>query len=267
MNELFYSEDEKVVVESFLEKGYHIFDLENLELLVKIKEQIFSWAQEFLNFSDVSIDDFFNNASKFIEIEKLNSLRVHLINNLSKDENIKRTIYLLSKTNLEQIVGNELCMQRAINLSIQLPNDDSSVLPLHTDVWSGNSPYEVVFWLPLVDCFKTKSMYLLPYTDSMEVFSNFNKYKDIDAEELFKAVEDKLVWLDVPFEKGVIFSHSILHGNIVNEEKYARWTFNTRFKSMLSPYGNKGLGESFVPIKVRPATRIGFNYSSPEVWN
>ncbi|MFT6069470.1 MAG: sporadic carbohydrate cluster 2OG-Fe(II) oxygenase [Bacteriovoracaceae bacterium] len=267
MSESFYSEDEKIVIESFLENGYHIFDLENLGLLDEIKEQILGWSKVELGLGDISVDEFFDNTSAYVAPDKLNSLRVHIIDKLSRDEKIKKSIYLLSKKNLEIIVGNELCMQRAINLSIQMPNDDSSVLPLHTDVWSGNSPYEVVFWLPLVNCFKTKSMYLLPYKDSMKVISDFRKYKDLNAEELYLSLKEQLVWLNVPFGKGVIFSHSILHGNRINEEKETRWTFNTRFKSMLSPYGNKGLGESFIPINIRPATRVGFNYSSPDIWD
>ena len=48
---------------------------------------------------------------------------------------------------LDMIVGNELVMQKSINLSIQLPNDDSSLLPIHADVWSGDSPFEVVAWV------------------------------------------------------------------------------------------------------------------------
>ena len=45
-------------------------------------------------------------------------------------------------------------MQMRVNLSIQLPRDKSSLLPVHSDVWSGDSPFETVVWLPLVDCFK-----------------------------------------------------------------------------------------------------------------
>lgn len=267
MDESFYCKDEIKVVESFLEKGYHIFDLENLDLLNNIKKQILDWSRVFLGLNEVSLDDFFDKTSNYVSPEGLNSLRVHIIDKLSKDKQIKKNIYLLSKTNLEFIVGNELCMQRAINLSIQLPKDDSSILPLHTDVWSGNSPYEVVFWLPLVNCFKTKSMYVLPYKQSTKVFLNFERYKNLNSEELYVSLKEQLVWLDVPFGKGVIFSHSILHGNRINEENEARWSFNTRFKAILSPYGNKELGESFIPINIRPATRVGFNYSSPKIWS
>ena len=37
-------------------------------------------------------------------------------------------------------------MQRNINLSIQFPNDKGSLLPVHSDVWSGDSPYEINLW-------------------------------------------------------------------------------------------------------------------------
>ena len=51
-------------------------------------------------------------------------------------------------------------MQRKINLSIQMPEDDSALLPVHSDVWSGCSPFEVVVWTPLVDCKSTQSMFV-----------------------------------------------------------------------------------------------------------
>ena len=53
-------------------------------------------------------------------------------------------------------------MQKNISLSIQMPKDKSSVLPIHSDVWSGVSPFDIVVWIPLVDCYNTKSMYILP---------------------------------------------------------------------------------------------------------
>ena len=34
-------------------------------------------------------------------------------------------------------------MQKSLNLSIQFPKDDSSLLPIHSDVWSGDSPFEI----------------------------------------------------------------------------------------------------------------------------
>ena len=69
--------------------------------------------------------------------------------------------YKIFKEYLEIIVGNELVMQNQLNLSVQMPKDQSSVLPMHADSFNGESPYEVVAWLPLVDCYSNKSMFLL----------------------------------------------------------------------------------------------------------
>ena len=52
-------------------------------------------------------------------------------------------------------------MQNEISLSIQMPRDNHSLLPLHADSWSGNSPFEVVIWIPLVNVYSTKSMFIL----------------------------------------------------------------------------------------------------------
>ena len=40
---------------------------------------------------------------------------------------------------------------------------------------------------------------------------------------------------------------------------------NCRFKSLFSPYGDKKLGEFFVPITTKVATTIGMNYSYPDL--
>ena len=92
----------------------------------------------------------------------LNGLRMHVIGGLNAEPWMRPTYFRLARSTIETIVGNELCMQRRVNLSIQLPADDSSLLATHSDVWSGDSPFEVVVWVPLVDVYRTKSMYLLP---------------------------------------------------------------------------------------------------------
>ena len=65
-------------------------------------------------------------------------------------------------------------------LSIQLPEDNSSILPIHTDVWSGNSPFELVLWIPLVSVKKTKSMFILSPKDNKYYFENLKRFKSSD---------------------------------------------------------------------------------------
>src|SRR5581483_5214546 len=160
---------------------------------------------------------------------------------------------------LHEIVGNELVMQRNINLSIQIPNDDSSLLPVHCDTWSGDSPYEVVLWVPFVDCSGTKSMFFCD--KEMSEKTNIRQYKN--SAELYKAVEPNCTFMDCKYGEALIFTQNIMHGNVVNTTDETRWSLNCRFKGLFSPYADKKLGEFFEPIEIRPATKFGLEYEYP----
>jgi len=259
----FFEPIEEQAIQSFLEHGYFKFPIADQDLLLEIKDRLFAWSLKELGQAERDIDDFFDNVHQDVSPERLNAFRLALIGRLNADVQMRPRLYRLAKQPLHWLVGNELAMQRALNLSVQLPGDDSSLLPLHSDVWSGNSPYEVVFWLPLVDCYATKSMFLLPPAANQAVLDDFHRYADLSTEAFFREIESQLVWLEVPFGHAVVFSHSLIHGNRRNEEAHTRWTLNVRFKSLLSPYGSKELGESFMPISIRPATRIGYAYRKP----
>ena len=103
---------------------------------------------------------------------------------MSNYKDLRKNYYFIAKDILDKIVGNELAMQMRVNLSIQMPNDDSSLLPIHADTWSGDSAYEVVVWIPLVDCYDTKSMYILDPSYINE-FNHVFKDKRVDDMTLF----------------------------------------------------------------------------------
>ncbi len=265
MNNPFFQQEEQKVIDQFLAEGFIVFPLEEMRLIHKIKTTVYQLATDILSQETGEWDYFFDKTHELIAKEDLNDFRVRLIAKLAQDKTLRPAIHAMAKNHLGWIVGNELAMQRNCNLSIQLPQDASSLLPLHSDVWSGNSPYEIVFWFPLVSCQQTKSMFILPKSDSEEIFLHLKEYAQLTAEEFYQAIKNRLIWLNVPFGSGVIFSHSLLHGNRINQESETRWSFNVRFKSALSPYGEKEVGESFLPITIRPATRIGYNYRQPDL--
>ncbi|MCM0018624.1 MAG: hypothetical protein NBV67_01385 [Tagaea sp.] len=59
--------------------------------------------------------------------------------------------FAMGRSRLEPLVGNELAMQNRIDFSIQMPGDKTSLLDIYADVFSGETPYQVVMWTPLVD--------------------------------------------------------------------------------------------------------------------
>lgn len=263
----FFSTEERAFIDGFLAQGYAIIPLEDRRRLDAVRARIHALGTEHLGLKGSkrpSEADFFDHTQRYVTLEGLNGLRLAIINGLNADPDLMPGFFGMARRHIEWAVGNELAMQRTINLAIQLPNDDSSLLPLHSDVWDGNSPYEIVLWLPLVDCYRTKSMYVLPRAQSRRRYAEMRGLKGFDAEKLFQRIKPELVWLDVPYGKAVLFTHCLMHGNRVNEERTTRWTFNIRLKGLLTPYGVKELGESFLPATVRPATRIGFDYLKDE---
>lgn len=249
----------------FLDKGYVILPAENKEGLHAIRDLVAAAAAETLSIlPKKSPEDLLNNVHRYIDAGSLNDLRLNVIQTLRSTPWVRPTYYTLALNALHTLVGNELAMQRGLGLSVQLPDDTSSLLPIHADVWDGDSPFEVVVWVPLVDCFKTKSMYILPISSDRPHQKVMSDHQRGSAEALYESVSGDLEFLEIDFGSVLIFTQTVMHGNRINIEDETRWSLNCRFKSALSPYADKKLGEFFELVTLRPASRIGLDYRLPE---
>ena len=132
----FLEKNEQSLSQEFLNTGYLIRKSENLQSIRLIRKIILQSTKKYLN-TKKNIN--LNNIHKFISIKELNSFRLQIINDLSNNKNLRLNYFNIARKHLYAIAGNELMMQRNINLSIQFPNDKGSLLPVHSDVWSGDS--------------------------------------------------------------------------------------------------------------------------------
>jgi sporadic carbohydrate cluster 2OG-Fe(II) oxygenase len=263
---MFLTEEENSLSKEYLDKGYIIRPVTDIESLEWIKHKIDSLVRELLVISDdIESEALLNNIHNYVPVVELNNFRLNIIQGINTIESFREKYFQIARKYIETIVGNELSMQLRINLSIQLPKDDSSLLPVHSDIWSGDSPYEVVVWLPLVDCYGTKAMYILPQKYAKELNEEFKEKASGNSEELYQAVKDKVQWLEVKYGEVLIFDQSLPHGNRINIENETRWSMNCRFKEVFTPYGDKKIGEFFEPITLRAASRRGMGYKLPEI--
>ena len=256
----FLSKNEIKKSKIFEKKGYSIIKVENSVSLNYINNLIIKTVKEYLK-TKKNIN--LNYIHKLVSINELNQFRLKVIEPLSNNELARFHYFNLARENIYSIAGNELMMQKNINLSIQFPNDNSSLLPIHSDVWSGDSPYEINLWLPLVNCYKTKSMYILEqkYYDLFK--KRLKKKKTKNSLEIYNLIKNKLKWLKINYGQCLIFDQTLPHGNVINKEKQTRWSMNCRFKTLFSPYGDKKIGEFFLPITTRSMTKIGMNFKFP----
>lgn len=260
----FLTSEERALSASFLEIGHLILPVERPDLLGRMQELIAAAAAGHLGLpAPDHAGVFLDTIHERVDAAGLNGLRLAVIDAIGRADWFRPAYYALARQSLNTLVGNEVVMQRRLGLSVQLPNDTSSLLPVHADVWDGDSAYEVVAWLPLVDCFATKSMYILPLDKDRAAQARLADFARSSAEDLYRSIEGDVRFLDVPFGSILLFTQTAMHGNRVNAEATTRWSMNCRFKSLLSPYADKRLGEFFEPVTIRPATRIGMGYQLP----
>jgi sporadic carbohydrate cluster 2OG-Fe(II) oxygenase len=252
----FLSKNEKILENEFTDQGFIIREAANKNALNKIQK----FAIDMLSRRGGGSLD---NTHEIIDINELNNFRLEVINEINAQPWFREAYYQVAKPYLDLLVGNELAMQSRVNLSIQLPKDNSSLLPIHADTWSGDSPFEVVVWLPLVDCFSTKSMYLLPPKAADHLSDDFKLHAQGNSEELFNSIKNEVNWIKINYGEVLIFNQAYPHGNRVNKENETRWSMNCRFKGLFTPYKDKKIGEFFEPITLRPVSKIAMSYKLP----
>jgi sporadic carbohydrate cluster 2OG-Fe(II) oxygenase len=129
-----------------------------------------------------------------------------------------------------KLLGPDLLIQRKINLSVQMPGDTASILPAHSDCSSGDSPFELVIWIPLTAAFGTNSMFIFGCSESRIFYDNVKK----GVGNTLEPKEEDFIeaWLG----EYIIFSPSLIHGNALNKTDNTRVSLNIRIKSLFSPY-------------------------------
>ena len=250
----------------FIKEGFLVRPVIDKKPLIWIKDEYIKIIKKEIKKSKKKISknfDYLNNIHKLIRLADLNNFRLKTIQEINKKPQFAENYYKLAKPFLDCLIGDELAMQQKINLSIQFPKDASSLLEVHADTWSGNSPFELVVWIPLVNCYKTKSMYILPRYENPSFEKKYKKNKDKQF-HIFKKIKKKVKWININFGEVLIFNLGLPHGNVVNKEKETRWSMNCRFKNLFSPYVDKKLGEYFKPLNLKPMTKIGLNYKFPD---
>lgn len=262
---MFFNAKENKLVKSYFKEGHVVEKAIDQSALKELKNEVVrNILLKVPKIKNYTHEYILNNIHKFLPISKLNDFRLNILHTINKSKNFRKNFYHIAKTSLETLVGNELAMQFRINLSIQYPKDSSSLLDVHADTWSGDSPFEIVVWLPLVNCYGTKTMYLLEPRHLKTFNKNFGKKKFQNSEKLFQSIKTKVKWINVNYGQVLFFNQMLPHGNRINSEKETRWSLNCRFKGIFTPYGDKKIGEFFEPITLRPVSKQGMSYKFPK---
>ncbi len=254
---------ENKLSKSYLSNGYVIEESNEKKTLNDIRSIFIKNINKLLPKTKSKKDDYIlNYLHKFIGVKDLNSFRLEIIHKINRTDNFRTKYFKVSKKMVETIVGNELAIQTKIYLSIQIPGDDSSLLLLQSDTRSSLFPFVTVVLMLFVDCYKTKSMFILPSNKS-KIIKKIFKSNVKTTKDIFQKIKKDIKWLKINYGQILIFDQTLPHGNVVNKEKETRWTMNCRFKGVFTPYKDKKLGEFYEPITLKSATKRGLSYKLP----
>lgn len=185
------------------------------------------------------------NLHHYKSTSEINDVRLRAIAYLNKSDKFINDILEPFSPFLEELIGPDILRQKRLNLVIHMPEDETSVIPIHSDVLTGNSPFEVGLWLPLTKCNKENSMFILPY----------QLWKE---ERIGKTcLDSSFVPLLPQVGEVIFFKHFLPHGNILNESNETRISLNVRFKHLWAPENKKNLVNYYEIFKSSEFTKIG----------
>lgn len=253
-------------IKFFQKNGYLIKKTNDKKSLDNIQNLVAEFLKKKKKKKNINNNNYFENLHKIVKKNELNTFRVNAINLINKNNKFRDLYYNSAKELLDGLVGNEIAMQKKINLSIQMPNDNKSMLPMHSDIYAGESPFEVVVWIPLMNVKKsTHSMFITSPKHNIKINKEITKNKKSTILSIYNKYKKKFNFLKINYGEILIFSPIIQHGNVVNTTRETRVSLNCRFKSLLSPFDvfsktHRNIPHFFKPHSIKPLTKIGFSF-------
>ena len=126
MNDKFYHSLSKNSKE-LVDKGYRLFDIENLDILSELEKLFKSHLNEF-SINEKELSQIHNH----IEIENINNLRLSFFKKIN-NKNFTKTFLKLGYA-ITEVVGTELASNKMVNFPVQMPGDKTSKLAIHADI-------------------------------------------------------------------------------------------------------------------------------------
>lgn len=198
-------------------------------------------------------------------VEQINEYRLSAFRALNKLPQWEQTYFNLAGSILSHFIGTDILIQNKLNLSVQMPNDFSSKLGMHTDTLSGQSEFEVVLWVPLTEVFETNSMYLFDLETTRKIYARMPEFEKKGMDALFEEFSESASFLNLEKGEALIFSPSLFHGNVVNKTAQTRVSINCRFKSLFAPEfedfpTERKAGPFYKLFKISPVTEFALKH-------
>lgn len=240
-----------------LEKGFAVVDADEPSYLENLRKEVFGLTRDIFKLPDSKPEAGLNNfhqTTQGMSPGELNRLRIELIQRITEECNVREVVFKSFEKKLRHLLGPDILAQKGANLVLQPPGDPNPS-ELHRDA-PANSPYELVVWVPMVNCYGTKAMYILNVDNTEKAFAYLNANPS-DWDGFEKYAKTLSVTPEVKFGQALIFYTGCLHGSEINGENETRVSLNIRYKNLFSPSGLKNQLQFFSPLRISDVARLG----------
>lgn len=249
------------LISNFASQGIFIFKVENENFLAQLVGQTLSCFNKVDQLSKIHEE---------YDATNINECRLSAFRQLNTIKDWEKNYFSLASEKIKELIGPDILIQNKLNLSVQMPNDESSQLGLHTDILSGESEFEIVLWVPLTDTKETNSMYIFDLETSQQIYSQMPKFEKLGMSCLFDEFSKKAHFLELKKGEALIFSPTLFHGNVINQTAKTRVSINCRFKSLFSPQfeefpTERKAGPFYKLLDVSPVTEFGLLHNDKGV--
>tara|TARA_Y100001954_G_scaffold213039_1_gene241277 strand:+ start:4290 stop:5063 length:774 start_codon:yes stop_codon:yes gene_type:complete len=244
--------------------GYEILSADKLDCLDDIRNFIAkSLVDEYKpNMPPKTSSEVLNNAHKIANIHndsEANSMVLDIIKLTSKEHDFSDIVYQTFQSAIEKHLGPDLHAQRNNNIVFQCPDSDR-YSELHTDC-PPNSPFELVFWVPLVDCYASKSFYLVPLAKTKALLEEYRSTPDYSWDDFKNECVDCADHLEINYGSAIVFWTGLIHGSLSNSTSESRWCINARFKNLYAPCGQHNPLTYYRIFKTSSISELALDFS------
>jgi sporadic carbohydrate cluster 2OG-Fe(II) oxygenase len=196
--------------------------------------EIVSFVSELLR-SIVGVTDLdLSKLHEVVGVDQINTVRTRLFE-LVNEEGVLDQLYARKYGHLlRTLLGPDVLIQRRYNVSIQLPGDVTSILPAHSDCWSGDSPYQINLFFAVTSCLEGNAMFLCPFDKSTSLVKRYQE-GSIDFNEMLIEARLHAQWRTLNPGDLLVFNPAAFHGNEINTTTSTRISLNVRLKGKHAP--------------------------------
>lgn len=249
--------DIEAIKDNFEQKGWFIHKVENIDEIKEVQQKIADYLRFKYSIKESDNEILLNTVHthiKGIDDAYANSLVVELLEGIKNDINIGNIIYRASPEPIDYYLGNDVLCQRNQNIVFQYPYSNR-FSELHTDA-PNNSLHEIVYWLPLVNCYETKSFFIVEHNQSEVLLERYLNKEFKSWDEFKESAIEKAIHLEIKVGEVLGFWSGLLHGSLINETQESRFSLNMRYKNMFAPHGLKNPLTFYKPMKFTGLTRM-----------